>query len=223
MSSEKFHEEQPLPDDDPIPDYPTQMMEMMEEETVKNDDKNWPESAEQKGDSPKKEKKGERQKNEKKEKKKEEKEEKKISWSEFPKKQEPVQVHASETSDDDEDTEGSEESDDSGFENNLEDMEEAPRKNFGLGPLLSLSLGSAVLGGSLGYGHARSAFNFTSSYFFLRLGSWLSRVLVEKVVKGGASAMASSVFQPNTIAAIIGAGLFTWGAVNLCNEKAEED
>merc|ERR1711990_994202 len=35
VPSEKFHEEQPLPDDDPIPDNPNQMMEVVEEETVR--------------------------------------------------------------------------------------------------------------------------------------------------------------------------------------------
>ena len=35
VPSEMFHEEQPLPDDDPIPDNPNQMMEVVEEETVR--------------------------------------------------------------------------------------------------------------------------------------------------------------------------------------------
>ena len=35
MPSEKFHEEQPLPDDDPKPDHPNPK-EVVEEETVRN-------------------------------------------------------------------------------------------------------------------------------------------------------------------------------------------
>ena len=160
MPSEKFHEEQPLPDDDPIPDDPNQPKEVVEEETVRNnsgalahpvigDEKNW---------ALKQNKfpwlwKGQDESAEETEK---EEEKKKIPWSSFPLEQEPL--HASDTSDDDE-TEGSsdEESEDSGFEDSFEESFEESLEADGqsLGPFLGLALGSALLGGSLGYCRAR--------------------------------------------------------------------
>ena len=82
-------------------------------------------------------------------------EEKKIPWSSFPLEQEPL--HASDT--DDEETEGSsdEKTDDSGFDGDTEEKEKAAgkREKVSLGPFLGLALGSALLGGSLGYCRAR--------------------------------------------------------------------
>ena len=160
MLTEKFHEEQPLPDDDPIPDHPNQLKEALDEGTVMNNSdvlallvigeknralkqnkfprlwKGQDESAE------------ETQKEEVKEKKVGEKE-KKIPWSSFPLEQEPL--HASTDTDD-------EESDDSGFDEEVEENNEetaGKREKVSLGPLLGLALGSALLGGSLGYCRAR--------------------------------------------------------------------
>ena len=48
-------------------------------------------------------------------------------------------------------------------------------------------------------------------------------MLAEKVVKGSASGILSIPSQPNIVAGIVGVGLFTWGAVKLFNEKAEEE
>ena len=140
-----------MPDDEPIPDYPNQVME---EETVRNnllmigDDKNWALKQKKlpwlwKGQDKSDEEKEVSQKNE----------EEKMSCPAFPLKQEPV--YASETSDDDDETESSsdEESYDSGFEDDGENMEKGAPKS--LGPLLGLVLGSTLLGGSLGYCHAR--------------------------------------------------------------------
>ena len=76
-------------------------------------------------------------------------EEKKIPWSSFPLEQEPL--HASTDTDD-------EESDDSGFDEEVEENNEetaGKREKVSLGPLLGLALGSALLGGSLGYCRAR--------------------------------------------------------------------
>ena len=165
MPSEKFHAEQALPDDDPIPDDPNQLKEVVVEETVRNNsdvllllvigEKNWAlkptkfpwlwkgqdESAE------------EMQKEEKQ--KEEQTEEKKIPWSSFPLEQDPL--HASDT--DDEETDGSsdEDSDDSGFDEEVEENEETAGKSekVCLGPFIGLALGSALLGGSLGYCRAR--------------------------------------------------------------------
>ena len=158
MPSEKFHEDQPLPDDDPIPDHPNQLKEVVLEETVRNSsdvlallvigEKNWALKQKKfpwlwKGQDESAE-----------EKQKEEKE-KKIPWSSFPLEQEPL--HASDT--DDEETEGGsdEKSDDSGFDEDMEENEEAAgkREKVSLGPFLGLALGSALLGGSLGYCRAR--------------------------------------------------------------------
>ena len=82
-------------------------------------------------------------------------EEKKIPWSSFPLEQDPL--HASDT--DDEETDGSsdEDSDDSGFDEEVEENEETAGKSekVCLGPFIGLALGSALLGGSLGYCRAR--------------------------------------------------------------------
>merc|ERR1711990_611832 len=212
VPSEKFHAEQALPDDDPIPDDPNQLNEVVVEETVRNNsdslahlvvgEKNWALKQTKlpwmwKG---KEESAEEMQKEEKKEDEEEEKE-KKVPWSLFPLEREPLHV-------DDEETEGSsdEESDDSGFDTALEEEEATGKKEkiSQLGPVLGLSLGCALLGGSLGYCRAR-------------LGSWLSTVVAKKVVKGSASAIPS---EPSLVAGIIGIGLFTWGAVNLCKESS---
>merc|ERR1711990_191614 len=204
VPSEKFHAEQALPDDDPIPDDPNQLKEVVVEETVRNNsdalahlvvgEKNWALKQKKlpwmwKG----KEKSAAEMQEEK---------EKKVPWSSFPLERGPLHV-------DDEETEGSsdEESEDSGFDSDTEEEEEATGKKekiSQLGPLLGLALGSALLGGSLGYCRAR-------------LGSWLSTVVAKKVVKGSASAIPS---EPSLVAGIIGIGLFTWGAVNLCKESS---
>jgi len=213
VPSEKFHEEQALPDDDPIPDDPNKLKEVVVEETVRNNsdalahlvdgEKNWALKQKKlpwmwKG---KEKSAAEMQKEEKKEDEEEEKE-KKVPWSSFPLERGPLHV-------DDEETEGSsdEESEDSGFDSDTEEDEEATGKKekiSQLGPFLGIALGSALLGGSLGYCRAR-------------LGSWLSTVVAKKVVKGSASAIPS---EPSLVAGIIGIGLFTWGAVNLYKESS---
>ena len=157
MTSEKFHGDQPLPDDDPIPDHPNQLKEVVLEEALRNNsdvltllicEKKFPwmfkgqdESAEETQKEEQKEQKEEKEKN--------------IPWSSFPLEQEPL--HASDT--DDEETEGGsdEKSDDSGFDEDMEENEEAAgkREKVSLGPFLGLALGSALLGGSLGYCRAR--------------------------------------------------------------------
>ena len=137
-------EDQPLPDDDPIPDHPNQLKEVVLEEALRNNsdvltllicEKKFPwmfkgqdESAE------------ETQKEEQKEEK-----EKNIPWSSFPLEQEPL--HASEKSF------GSGKGFGFGYDEDTEENEEAAGKS--LGPLLGLALGSALLGGSLGYCRAR--------------------------------------------------------------------
>ena len=60
------------------------------------------------------------------------------------------------------------------------------------------------------------------------MGGWLSRVVAKKVVKESVSAITSIPSEPSIVAGILGIGLFTWGAVNLCKEsslykKAEEE
>ena len=148
MPSEKFHEDQPLPDDDPIPDHPNQLKEVVLEEALRNNsdvltllicEKKFPwmfkgqdESAE------------ETQKEEQKEEK-----EKNIPWSSFPLEQEPL--HASEKSF------GSGKGFGFGYDEDMEENEEAAgkREKVSLGPFLGLGLGSALLGGSLGCCHTR--------------------------------------------------------------------
>ena len=67
-----------------------------------------------------------------------------------------------------------------------------------------------------------------SSYFFsllqlhlLRMGDWLSGVVAKKVLKESASVITALPSEPYLVAGIIGVGLFSWGAANLC--KKEED
>ena len=155
VPSEKFHEEQPLPDDDPIPDNPNQMKEVVEENNSALKQKKLPwlwkgqeESAEE---------------TQKEEKKKEEEKEEKMPWSSFPPEREPL--HGDTDDDNDEtdseeesDDSSDEESDDSGFDE--EDLEEnldfaGKREKLSPGRFLGLALGSALVGGSLGYCHAR--------------------------------------------------------------------
>ena len=158
MPSEKFHEEQPLPDDDPIPDHPNQLKKVVEEDNsdvlalVVIGEKNWTvkqkkfpwswkgqdESAE---GTQKEEKEEEKEKDDD-----EEEEEKEIPVSSFPLKEEPLDA-----SDTEEEESSDEESEDSGFEEEMEE-EEADKS---LAPFLGLALGSALLGGSLGYCRAR--------------------------------------------------------------------
>ena len=140
-----------MPDDDPIPDHPNQLKEVVLEEALRNNsdvltllicEKKFPwmfkgqdESAEETQKEEQKEQKEEKEKN--------------IPWSSFPLEQEPL--HASADTDD-------EESDDSGFDEEVEENNEetaGKREKVSLGPLLGLALGSALLGGSLGYCRAR--------------------------------------------------------------------
>ena len=50
-----------------------------------------------------------------------------------------------------------------------------------------------------------------------------SGVVAKKVVKGGASAIASIPSEPYIVAGILGVGLFTWGAVKLCKEAEDKE
>ena len=58
---------------------------------------------------------------------------------------------------------------------------------------------------------------FYNSYHLLRLGCWLSRAVAKKVVKESVSAITS---DPSIVVGILGVGLFTWGAVNICKESS---
>ena len=155
MPSEKFHEDQPLPDDDPIPDHPNQLKEVVLEETVRNSsdvlallvigEKNWALKQKKfpwlwKGQDESAE-----------EKQKEEKE-KKIPWSSFPLEQEPLHAGSS-----DEKSFGSGKGFGFGYDEDMEENEGAvgKREKVSLGPYLGLVLGSALLGGSLGCCHTR--------------------------------------------------------------------
>ena len=48
----------------------------------------------------------------------------------------------------------------------------------------------------------------------------MSRVVAKKVVNGSASAIASISSEPSLVAGILGIGIFTRGAVNLCKESS---
>ena len=151
-----FHEDQPLPDDDPIPDNPNQMKEVVEEETVRTNS-NADFLAIGENNSALKQKKlpwfwkgqeelaGETQKEEKK--KEEEKEEEKIPWSSFPLERQPLHGDTDDNnnetdSDEESDDSSDEESDDSGFDE--EEMEEnldfaGKREKLSVGPFLGLA------------------------------------------------------------------------------------
>ena len=154
-----------MPDDDPIPDDPNQQLKEVEvaEETVRNnsnavahsvpglvgDEKSWA----------LKQKmlpwfwKGKEESAEETQEEEEEKEEKKVPWSSFPLERKPLH----DTDDEETEVNSDEESDDPGFDSDIVEKERAAGKKekASLGPLLGLALGSALLGGSLGYCSAR--------------------------------------------------------------------
>ena len=137
VPTQRFHEDQPLPDNDPIPDHPDDLKKM---NMVKL-------SCGEEG------KKEEKNNKEKEVKKMMETELNWIPWSSFPQDSEGRGIGSQS------DSRSARESDDSDFDDPEEEEddeeEKSEMKKISLGSFLCLAVGAALVGGSFGYCRAR--------------------------------------------------------------------